>query len=115
MLRAEINLIRLGAIENAEEYAEVAARMYDKYQDEDTAYLYANKEVIGSDYAIKVYNKKVYEKALEANEHGVSFDEYFDSYFGTRGLDKKEKIDYWLEMPDLDDDDLYIHSLNERL
>lgn len=107
VLRAEINLIRLGAIENAEEYAEVAARMYDKYQDEDTAYLYANKEVIGSDYAIKVYNKKVYEKALEANEHGVSFDEYFDSYFGTRGLDKKEKIDYWLEMPDMDDDDLY--------
>lgn len=107
VLRAEINLIRLGAVENAEEYAEVAARMYDKYQDEDTAYLYANKEVIGSDYAIKVYNKKVYEKALEANEHGVSFDEYFDSYFGTRGLDKKEKIDYWLEMPDLDDDDLY--------
>lgn len=107
VLRAEINLIRLGAIENAEEYAEVAARMYDKYQDEDMAYLYANKEVIGSDYAIKVYNKKVYEKALEANEHGVSFDEYFDSYFGTRGLDKKEKIDYWLEMPDMDDDDLY--------
>ena len=45
------------------------------------AYLMANREVFGAEYAIETYNKSTYKKARECHAEGVSYEDFFDYYF----------------------------------
>lgn len=102
--------------------ADDAAR---KMQDE--VYREANRKHFGSEYALQVYNKDVYAKAQQANEDaGVSYDDYYDYYFGTKNLksdkdengktvngSKKEKVVAYIDgmdIPDEQKDALYLAS-----
>lgn len=55
-------------------------------EDEDTAYREANKDCFGAEYALQVYNKDVYERAQDAKQNGVSYDDFYTYYFGTKGI-----------------------------
>lgn len=55
-------------------------------EDEDTAYREANKDCFGAEYALQVYNKDVYERARDAKQNGVSYDDFYTYYFGTKGI-----------------------------
>lgn len=53
----------------------------------DEVYREVNREHFGAEYALQVYNKDVYERARTLHdESGVSYDDYYDFYFGTRYL-----------------------------
>lgn len=55
-------------------------------EDEDAAYREANKDCFGAEYALQVYNKDVYERARDAKQNGVSYDDFYTYYFGTKGI-----------------------------
>lgn len=55
-------------------------------EDEDTAYREGNKDCFGAEYALQVYNKDVYERARDAKQNGVSYDDFYTYYFGTKGI-----------------------------
>lgn len=55
-------------------------------EDEDTAYREANKDCFGAEYALQVYNKDVYQRAQDAKQNGVSYDDFYTYYFGTKDL-----------------------------
>lgn len=46
----------------------------------------ANRKAFGSEYALKIYNKDVGEKAAEYVAQGVTYDQYYAAYFATRGI-----------------------------
>lgn len=60
--------------------------------DSDVVKREANRKVFGAEYALKTYNKDVGEKAAEYVAQGVTYDQYYASYFATRGItgDKDE-------------------------
>ncbi len=125
------NAAEKSALDTLEQYADAAKFYYeasagDEDDRVDDAYLKANREVFGAAYALQTYNKKVYEKAAEANAEGVDFDDYFDFYFATRDIEadkdangnsisgsKKEKvlaaIDA-MDIPDEQKDVLYLQQ-----
>ena len=51
------------------------------------SYLDAISTVVGAEYALKSYNKTVYEKATNLNKLGVSYDTYYDYYFATKSIE----------------------------
>ena len=55
-------------------------------EDEDTAYREANKDCFGAEYALQVYNKDVYQRAQDAKQNGVSYDDFYTYYFGTKDI-----------------------------
>lgn len=55
-------------------------------EDEDTAYREANKDCFGAEYALQVYNKDVCERAQDAKQNGVPYDDFYTYYFGTKGI-----------------------------
>lgn len=55
-------------------------------EDEDTSYREANKDCFGAEYALQVYNKDVYQRAQDAKQNGVSYDDFYTYYFGTKDL-----------------------------
>lgn len=59
---------------------------------EAIVYREANREVFGAEYALKTYSSDVYDKAKTAYAKGVSWDTYYDYYFGTKDMraDKDE-------------------------
>lgn len=62
---------------------------YDLSDDKfDMSYLDAISTVVGAEYALKSYNKTVYEKAANLNKVGVSYDTYYDYYFTTKTLSR---------------------------
>ena len=116
------NAAEKSALDTLEQYADAAKFYYgaaagDENERVDDAYLRANREVFGVAYALQTYNKQVYEKAVEANAEGVDFDDYFDFYFATRGIEadkdangnsisgsKKEKVLAAIDAMDIPDD-----------
>ena len=92
--------IRNGIMEDAlktyEAYAAAAQKYYeqavgeDKDERIDYAYREANREVLGAEYALKVYNKDVYETAQQLQrEDGISYDTFYDFYFDMKAIDGK--------------------------
>lgn len=84
------NVAMQNALETEEEYRAAAEKAYkaaelgmedDKISE---AYREANRAVFGAEYALKVYNSRVYEKAAEAVKKGSTWDAYYDSYFGAK-------------------------------
>jgi hypothetical protein len=53
----------------------------------DTIYREANKKVFGSEYALKTYNKDTYAKAQKYKSVGVSYDNFYKVYFGTKDME----------------------------
>lgn len=73
------NGIQLNALDALEEYQKAAEKNFKKFDnDVDNAYLYTNKDMFGAEYALKTYNKNIYQKYLDS---GQSAEKYFEEYF----------------------------------
>lgn len=93
--KAVIGGVQKNALEVLEEYKAAARKYYtgDSETEIKRAYREANREVFGAEYALQVYDKKIYERAVATKKAGVDFDTYYDAYFATRGTDGKEMKD----------------------
>lgn len=107
-LKALVNGIQKNAMAVEETYRAAVEKNLQKGMDSDDAYRAANKDCFGAEYALQVYNKDVYEKAKSAKSNGVSYDDYYTYYFGTRGFEKTDdtsvttqKFD-WLQSSGMD-------------
>lgn len=107
-LKALVNGIQKNAMASEETYRAAVEKNLRKGMDSDDAYRAANKDCFGAEYALQVYNKDVYEKAKSAKSNGVSYDDYYAYYFGTRGFEKSgdtsvttQKFD-WLQSSGMD-------------
>jgi len=93
--KAILNGIQKNALESLETYEAAAREFYTGNSDAelDEAYREANRKVFGAEYAIREYNKKVYEKAVTLNkEQGLSFDDFLDIYMARREIEETEGI-----------------------
>lgn len=84
--KAVLNGIQQNALEVLPAY-EAAVRKYytgDSDEELDVTYRLANREVFGAEYALEVYNKDTYEKAVKAARRGVDYDTFFDVYFALK-------------------------------
>lgn len=85
-LKAIVTGIQKNAIAVEETYRAAAEKYLNQGMDTDDAYREANRECFGAEYAIQTYNKDVYERAKSAEENGVSYDDFYTYYFGTKGV-----------------------------
>ena len=75
-LRELINLIEATALTNLEAYEKAADKYINKFPNDsdksiDYAYIQANNELFGAEYAVKTYNKSKYEKNKNKNMKSV--------------------------------------------
>lgn len=89
-LKAIMNGIQQNALDNLKEYERTANKYFREYTDVDDAYIYTNKDLFGAEYALKTYNKKIYEKYLDQKE--MTAEQYFNWYF-EQLEDKREKAE----------------------
>ncbi len=85
-LKAIVTGIQKNAIAQEGVFREAVEKHLAAGGDEDTAYREANKDCFGAEYALQVYNKDVYERAQDAKQNGVSYDDFYTYYFGTKGI-----------------------------
>ena len=96
VIQAAINALEKDSLTNAK-YLYEELKKYGEYGDLsdedyfDRAYLDAVSVVIGEEYALKSYNKKVYEKAQSLNTLGISYGFYYDYYFATKAIESEYK------------------------
>lgn len=87
------NGLQAEAANKLEQYGKAAEKWYGQAADmeeeerEDYAYLMANREVFGAEYALQTYGKSTYKKAQEANRRGLGYEDFFDGYFATNKLE----------------------------
>lgn len=87
IIQAAINALMKDSLTNAKYLYEELGK-YDLSDDKfDMSYLDAISTVVGAEYALKSYNKTVYEKAANLNKVGVSYDTYYDYYFTTKNIE----------------------------
>ena len=87
ILQATINLTMQESLENAK-YLYTVLEDYDLSEDNfDMSYLHAIRGVVSAEFALKSYNKKVYEKAVTLNKFGINYDTYYDYYFGLKEIE----------------------------
>lgn len=87
LLQTAVNALRKEAVTNAKLlYTELGKYDLTTEEDFDTAYLYSTASVLGEEYALKLYNKNVYEKARSLNILGVDYGVYFDYYFALKEI-----------------------------
>jgi hypothetical protein len=94
IIQAAINTLMQEAIGNAEYiYGEMGK--YNLADDDvfDQAYLDSISVVMGEEYALKSYNKDVYEKATKINKLGIDYATYYDFYFGVKNITSDKKAD----------------------
>nr|DAG39440.1 MAG TPA: Type I restriction enzyme Methylase [Caudoviricetes sp.] len=85
-LKAIVTGIQKNAIAQEGMFREAVESHLEAGEDEDTAYREANKDCFGAEYALQAYNKDVYERAQDAKRNGVSYDDFYTYYFGTKGI-----------------------------
>lgn len=85
-LKAVVTGIQKNTMAVEETYREAVEKHLSSGADEDTAYRDANKDCFGAEYALQVYNKDVYQRAQDAKQNGVSYDDFYTYYFGTKDL-----------------------------
>lgn len=85
-LKAIVTGIQKNAIAQEDVFRAAVESHLAAGEDEDTAYREANKDCFGAEYALQVYNKDVYERAQDAKQNGVSYDDFYAYYFGTKGI-----------------------------
>lgn len=115
------NALMKNAMDSYEQYAAAAEKYYydSDIEDEDDrvnyAYREANREVLGAEYALKTYNKDVYETAQQMKNEGISYDDFYDFYFdlkditetGYEGSNAKRDLISGLNMTDAQKEALY--------
>ena len=86
-IQTAINIAMKESLTNAKYlYSELGK--YDLSDDNfDMSYLDAISTVVGAEFALKSYNKTAYEKAVNLNKLGISYDTYYDYYFATKGIE----------------------------
>ena len=108
------NAIEEQALERVEAYRAAAEKYFEVSDEEEEAdrieeaYREANREVMGAEYALKTYNKGVYERAQTLQKDGVSYDTFYELYFENQDTDLTgyEKTNRTRELiRDLDVDD----------
>ena len=85
-LKAVVTGIQRNALAVEETYRAAAEKYLRQGMETDEAYRAANKECFGAEYALQTYNKDVYERAKSAKTNGVSYDDFYTYYFGTKGI-----------------------------
>lgn len=85
-LKTIVTGIQKNAIAQEGVFREAVESHLEAGEDEDTAYREANKDCFGAEYALQAYNKDVYERAQDAKRNGVSYDDFYTYYFGTKGI-----------------------------
>ena len=85
-LKAVVTGIQKNALSVEESYRAAAEKYLRQGMEADEAYRAANKECFGAEYAIQTYNKDVYERAKSAKTNGVSYDDFYTYYFGTKDI-----------------------------
>ena len=90
-LKALVNGIQKNAMAVEDTYRAAVEKNILRGMDTDEAYRAANKDCFGAEYALQVYSKDVYEKAKNAKSNGVSYDDYYAYYFGTKGLEATDE------------------------
>ena len=108
------NAIEEQALERVEAYRAAAEKYFEVSDEEEEAdrieeaYREANREVMGAEYALKTYNKGVYERAQALQKDCVSYDTFYELYFENQDTDLTgyEKTNRTRELiRDLDVDD----------
>ena len=110
--KAILNGIQKNALEVLANYEEAARKHFTGEDDKelDEAYLQTNREVFGAEYALEVYNKKVYQRAVLLNRQGVSFETYFDVYFEMQDAEKtSDKLDVLMGKSLSDDEKIALY------
>lgn len=109
-LKAIVTGIQKNAIAQEDVFREAVESHLEAGADEDTAYREANKDCFGAEYALQAYNKDVYARAQDARRNGVSYDDFYTYYFGTKGIKTtstesavSQKFDY-LRRSDISED-----------
>ena len=85
-LKAVVTGIQKNALAVEESYRAAAEKYLRQGMEADEAYRAANKECFGAEYALQTYNKDVYERAKSAKTNGVSYDDFYTYYFGTKDI-----------------------------
>lgn len=86
IIQAAINALMKDSLTNAKYLYEELGK-YNLSDDKfDSSYIDAISTVVGAEYALKTYNKTVYEKAVNLNKLGISYDTYYDYYFATKDI-----------------------------
>lgn len=84
--RAVLNGIQKNALTVLDTYEATVKKYLHGNSDEavEKAYREANRECFGAEYALEVYNKDTHEKAKQAYQNGVSYDDFYTYYFDTK-------------------------------
>ena len=86
VIQAAINAVMKDSLSNAKILYEELGK-YELTDDTfDTDYLFSVASVVGEEYALKSYNKQVYEKAQSLNTLGVDYGTYFNYYFAVKQI-----------------------------
>lgn len=89
-LKAIVTGIQRNALNVESTYRRAVEKNLAAGEDEDTAYRSANRECFGAEYALQTYSKDVYERAKDARRNGVSYDDFYGYYFGTKDIKATE-------------------------
>ena len=85
-LKAVVTGIQKNALAVEETYRAAAEKFLGRGLETEDAYREANRECFGAEYAIQTYNKDVYQRAISAKSNGVSYEDFYTYYFGTKGI-----------------------------
>ena len=85
-LKAVVTGIQKNALAVEETYRAAAEKYLGRGLEPDDAYREANRECFGAEYALQTYNKDVYQRAISAKSNGVSYEDFYTYYFGTKGI-----------------------------
>ena len=85
-LKAVVTGIQKNALAVEETYRAAAEKFLERGLEPEDAYREANRECFGAEYALKTYNKDVYQRAISAKSNGVSYEDFYTYYFGTKGI-----------------------------
>ena len=85
-LKAVVTGIQKNALAVEETYRAAAEKFLGMGLEPDDAYREANRECFGAEYALQTYNKDVYQRAISAKSNGVSYEDFYTYYFGTKGI-----------------------------
>lgn len=94
IIQTTINALQQEAVLNTE-YLYNELGKYDLSTDEayEQAYLDCISVIMGAEYALQSYNKDVYIKAVNLNKLGVSYETYYDYYFGVKSITSDKNAD----------------------
>lgn len=85
-LKVVVTGIQKNALAVEETYQAAAEKYLGRGLEPDDAYREANRECFGAEYALQTYNKDVYQRAMSAKSNGVSYEDFYTYYFGTKGI-----------------------------